>query len=266
MLLKDKVAIITGASRGIGRAIALGFAKEGAKVAVNYVKNGEAAERVRNEIRSCGGTAEVVRADVSSRNEVDAMMTETLDRFGRIDVLVNNAAIVLGKHMIDTTAQEWDDVFKVNIYGCFHCTQIAAKQMIRQGNGGKIICISSICGTLGIHARAAYSATKGAIDAFVRCCALELAPYKIRVNGVSPGSTDTEINLDVYTPATRRALAKRIALGEIALPEDMAGAVVFLASDASRYVTGQNLHVDGGWSTCDYTPEDYEKERESKGA
>ena len=264
MVLKDEVAIITGASRGIGRAIALAMAKEGARVVINYATHEEAAQDVLKQIAREGGTAMVVQANVSRKSDVDEMMRKTLEQFGQIDILVNNAAIVVGKHMIDTTPEEWDNVFKVNIYGCFYCTQSAAKQMIHQGHGGKIISISSICGFIGLDARAAYSATKGATDAFIRCCALELASHKIRVNGVAPGATDTEINLNLYTPAIRRALAKRIAFGDIAKPEDIAGPVIFLASDASRYITGQTVLVDGGWATCDYTPVEYEEARERR--
>lgn len=158
--------------------------------------------------------------------------------------------------MLDTTDEAWRQQFAVNIDGCFFCTQIAAAKMIKQGRGGRIINISSICGHIALLKRSAYSATKGAIEAFTRCCALELAPHGITVNTVSPGATNTEINIPLYTPAIRQGLERRIPVGRIADPSDMVGAVVFFASDESAYVTGQTLLVDGGWGMADYTPSD----------
>lgn len=253
-MIKDKVVVITGASRGIGKALALGFAREGAKVVVNYVKNQKQAEEVVKLIQNMGSSAISVQADVSERKNVERLIEETVKSFGRIDVIVHNAAVVKGDLMLDITDEEWRQQFSVNIDGCFYCTQIAARKMIEQGQGGRIINISSICGYIALYKRAAYSATKGGIEAFTRCSALELAPYKITVNAVSPGATNTEINIPLYTPEIREALIRRIPLGRIAEPSDMVGAVLFFASDEASYITGQTLLVDGGYGISDYLP------------
>lgn len=254
MRLKDKVCVVTGSSRGIGKALALGLAREGAKVMVNYVKSERQANDVAQAIRQMGASAAVCRADVSQRADVEHLVEETVREFGEINVMVHNAAVVEGDLMMETSDEAWERQFAVNINGCFYCTQIAAARMIEQGKGGRIINISSICGHIALLERSAYSATKGAIEAFSRCSALELAPHGITVNVVSPGATNTEINIPLYTPAIREALERRIPLGRIAEPEDMAGAVIFFASDESAYCTGQKLLVDGGWGMADYVP------------
>lgn len=252
MLLQNKATIVTGSSRGIGKAIVVAMAGEGAKVVVNYVSHRKEAEQVVTMIRNKGGKAISVQADISRKEDVERLIKQALNEYGRIDVLVNNAAVVVGDLMIDTSYEDWHRTFGVNIHGGFYCTQIVSKEMIKQGEGGRIINISSVCGAIALAKRSAYSATKGAMEAFTRCSALELAPYKITVNAVAPGATNTEINIPLYTPSIRRALERRIALGRIAEPEDMPGAVIFFASESAKYITGQVLLVDGGWSACDY--------------
>ncbi len=254
MRMKDKVVVITGSSRGIGKELALGFAMEGARIVVNYVKSKNQAEEVVETIKDMGSSAISVQADVAKRRDVEKLIEETIKNFGMINVLIHNAAVVEGELMLDTTDEEWRRQFAVNIDGCFYCTQISARKMIKQGEGGRIINISSICGHIALYKRAAYSATKGAIQAFTQCSALELAPYGITVNAVSPGATNTEINIPLYTPAIREALSRRIPLGRIAEPSDMLGAVLFFASEEASYITGQTLLVDGGWGIADYTP------------
>lgn len=260
ILLKAKTVLVTGGSRGIGRAICMAMAKEGARVVVNYVTHKEAAEEVVKSIRENGEKALSFCADVSNREKVKEMVEEITKRVGQIDILVNNAAVVIFEDMLNTTPVEWKRMFEVNTNGYFHCTQIVARHMIERRIKGRIINISSICASLAVTKRAGYSATKGAINAFTRCCALELAPYGILVNAISPGATDTDVNLSVYTPATRRALQKKIPIGRIANPEDMAGAVIFLASKMANYITGQIVTVDGGVVSSDYTPTEYEEE------
>lgn len=261
ILLKNRTVLVTGGSRGIGRAICMAMAKEGARVVVNYVTNKKAAEEVVKSILENGEKAFSLCADVSNREEVKRMVEEIIRRVGQIDILVNNAAVVIFKDMLNTAPGEWKRMFEVNIDGYFHCTQLIVRHMIQRKIKGRIINISSICASVAVPKRAGYSATKGAINAFSRSCALELAPYGILVNAISPGATDTEVNLSVYTPATRRALQKKIPIGRIANPEDIAGAAIFLASKMANYITGQIITVDGGVSVSDYTPIKYEEEK-----
>lgn len=248
--LKEKAAIVTGSSRGIGRAIALALAQEGVKVVVNYGSgspDGEAlAYQVVRLIRTRGGKALAIQADVSRRSEVAHMVKEALARFGRLDILVNNAGTTLHDWLMETTDDDWDRVFAVNVRGCFYCTQVAAQQMIEQGAGGRIINISSKVASRPILRRPAYAPSKAAVEAFTKCCALELAPYGITVNGVAPGATRTGINPAFADPAFLQALESTIPLGKIAESEDIASVVLFLASDGARQITGDIVHVDGG--------------------
>ena len=255
--LKDRVAVVTGGGRGIGRAISRELARQGVAVAVNYTANASAAASVVSEIERDGGQAMAIRADVSDRTAVEAMIRAVVQHFGGVDILVNNAGIDVAVSVLDTTDADWERTFAVNARGCFLCTQIAARVMIDAGGGGRIINISSLNARLGWIARAAYSASKGAMEAFTRCCARDLGQYGITVNAVAPGAIRTDIWGDMLTPDAEKAQAERVALGHIGEPEDIAGIVAFLASSAARFITGEVILVDGGRGTCDYLPPEH---------
>lgn len=257
--LKGKVALVTGAARGIGRGIALTLAQEGAQVAVNYANRADAAEEVVRIIRDGGGEALAVRADVGRFAEVERLVAMTLEQFGRIDILVNNAGIVSRKPILEVPLEEWDRVIRTNLYGCFHCSRLVGRHMVERGGGGKIISISSIHGRVAKAGMGPYCATKAAIDMFTKQLAVELAPHRINVNAVASGTIITEINQPLYQSTTpediekRTAVLHRVPWAEIGQPEDIGRAVAFLASDAARYITGAVLYVDGGY-TADGTP------------
>lgn len=257
--LQGKVALVTGGARGIGRGIALTLAAEGARVAVNYVNNADAAEDVVREIRKQGGDAEAIGADVGVYEQAQRLVAATLERFGRIDVLVNNAGIVNRQSILDVSLEDWDRVVHTNFYGCFHCSQLVGRHMVARGGGGKIVNISSIHGRVAKANMGPYCSTKAAIDMFSKQLAVELAPHKINVNAVASGTISTDINIPLYKStepadiALRLAVLARIPWGVIGEPEDIGRAVAFLASDAARYVTGAVLYVDGGY-TAEGTP------------
>jgi NAD(P)-dependent dehydrogenase (short-subunit alcohol dehydrogenase family) len=257
--LQGRIALVTGAARGIGRGIALTLAAEGARVAVNYVNRADAAQEVVRLVREKGGDAEAFQADVGQYAEAERLVAGTLSRFGRIDVLVNNAGVVTRHPILDVPLEEWDRVIRTNLYGCFHCSRLAGRHMVGRGGGGKIISISSIHGRVAKAGMGAYCATKAAIDMFSRQLAVELAPHRINVNVVASGTIVTEINLPLYQSdrpedvEKRTAVLHRVPWGEIGQPEDIGRAVAFLASDAARYITGAVLYVDGGY-TADGTP------------
>jgi NAD(P)-dependent dehydrogenase (short-subunit alcohol dehydrogenase family) len=206
------------------------------------------------EIEQEGGRAAAIQADVSDRAAVTRMVQEAIHRFGGVDILVNNAGIDVVATVLDTTDEDWDRIFAVNAKGCFLCTQVAARAMIESGRGGRIVNVSSVNARLGWKARAAYSAAKGAMEAFTRCCARDLGPYGITANVVAPGAIRTDIWGDRLTPGVERAQSDRIAVGYIGEPEDVAGIVAFLASPAARFITGEVILVDGGRGTVDYLP------------
>jgi len=257
--LKGKVALVTGAARGIGRGIALTLAQEGAHVAVNYVNRADAAEEVVRIIREGGGEASPLQADVGRYEQVEHLVARTLERFGRIDILVNNAGIVSRKPILEVPLEEWDRVVHTNFYGCFYCSRLVGQHMVARGGGGKIISISSIHGRVAKAALGPYCATKAAIDMFSKQLAVELAPHRINVNVVASGTITTDINIPLYRStrpediALRQAVLKRVPWGIIGDPEDIGRAVAFLASDAARYITGAVLYVDGGY-VADGTP------------
>jgi len=246
MKLEGKAAIVTGAATGIGRAIALAFANEGADVVIADLQK-EKADAVAREIRSRGGTSLMVKADVSNGQDVAAMVAATVEAFGRIDILVNNAGIILQAKVVDTTDEQWDKILTNNLKSCFLCCREVVKQMAKQGTGGRIINISSIHATLSEPSAGAYTAAKGGMEAFSRMLATEVAPYKIRVNCIEPGATYTELTIPMYTDSVVKSLMERVPLKEIAQPEWIASGAVFLASDDSRYMTGQTLVLDGGY-------------------
>ena len=244
--LKGKVAIVTGGGSGIGQATSLLLGHEGASVAVADLHRDRAAA-VTAEIQKLGGTALGIEADVSDSSSVDRMMAQVLDSWGRIDILINNAGIILQAPTLEMTEQQWDKILTNNLKSCFLCSRAAAKQMVKQGQGGRIVNISSIHAELSEPSAGAYTAAKGGMEAFSRTFATELAPHKITVNCIRPGATYTELTLPMYTDAVKKALFTRIPLREIAEAAWIADGIVFLASERARYITGQTLTIDGGY-------------------
>lgn len=244
--LKDKVAIVTGAASGIGKAIALAFADEGADIAVIDLQV-EKGQGVVKSIKDKGRKAIFIKANVSESQEVAMMITEVVRQLGGIDIMVNNAAVIRQASLLDTTDELWDSILKNNLRSVFLCSRESARVMIKQGRGGNIINISSIHAILSEPQAGAYTAAKGGIEAFSRTIATELAPHKIRANYIRPGATYTELTIPMYTEPVKKAIYTRVPMKEIAQPEWIASAVVFLASDDSRYMTGEGLTIDGGY-------------------
>jgi NAD(P)-dependent dehydrogenase (short-subunit alcohol dehydrogenase family) len=249
MRLQDKIALVTGAGQGIGKGIALRLAQEGADVAVNYPYTGvrEKAEDTAAQIRAYGRKALVVQADVSNSADVQQMINSTIENFGKLDILVNNAGVDVHVPFLEMTEEEWDYIIDVNLKGNFLCSQAAARAMLQTG-GGKIVIISSIHSMQTYQRITAYAAAKGGLNAMTRQLALELAPYHINVNCVAPGSINVEKYVDLIPDFDPHMFDHEIPLGSIGYPEDIAGAVVYFASDDARWVTGQVLVVDGGTS------------------
>jgi glucose 1-dehydrogenase len=252
--LRGQTALVTGASSGIGAAIAVALGAAGAAVTVNYIGSPEGAERVVGEIRAAGGAARAVRADVSREAEVEAMFAAVLAERTRLDILVCNAGLQRDASLLDMTLEQWNTVLGVNLTGAFLCTRAAARVMVRQGidpavsrAAGKIICISSVHELIPWAGHVNYAASKGGLKLFMQSVAQELAPHRIRVNAIGPGAIQTPINRPVWeTPDALKSLLTLIPYGRIGQPEDIGRAVVWLASDAADYVHGQTLFVDGG--------------------
>ncbi|MCK4400942.1 3-oxoacyl-ACP reductase FabG [bacterium] len=246
MKLENKSILVTGGSRGIGRAIAIGMAKEGADIGISYVNKKEKALEVAQEIKNMGSKAVVIQADVSKVSECYGLIDEFFKKFSKMDVLVNNAGIcILGK-FTNSTEQDYDRVMNTNLKGEFFCAQAAAKKMIKQG-GGTIINMSSLNGIVGEPDQCAYNASKGGINMITKSLALELAGYNIKVNGLGPGFIVTEAaEEDVADAEVRREYLQNIPLHRFGKPEDVVGAAVFLASSDSDYFVGQTLYMDGG--------------------
>lgn len=247
MRLQGKTAIVTGAGTGIGQAIALAFAREGASVVVDYVGNAFVAEDTLNKISALCGKAVGIAADVSNPDQVITLFQQTLAAFGRLDIMVNNAGIEKKFAFVDYPFEEWQKILAVNLTGTFLCSQAAAKQMIAQGGGGRIINISSIHEDLAFPLNAPYSTTKGGIRMLMRTIAVELAPHQITVNNIGPGAIFTPIDLDVENDAklNDRILAE-IPMGRWGKPEEVAQLAVYLASDDAAYITGSTHFIDGG--------------------
>ncbi len=247
MRLKDKVALITGSSRGVGRAIALAYAKEGAKVVVNYTSNQKAADEVVEAIKGFGSDAIGVKADVAKADEAAKLVQSAIDTFGRLDVLVNNAGFTRPAMLLKMTEQEWDEVLDIHLKGTFLCSQAAARHMAEK-NRGKIINVASVAGVVGTVGQVNYSAAKGGVIALTKSMARELARYNICVNVISLGIVATDMTEKIRSDEKLKEIyMNRILLKRFAEPEDIAPAFVFFASDESNYITGQLLCVDGGY-------------------
>ena len=246
MRLENKIAIVTGGAAGIGRSIALAFADEGADVAIADIQM-EKAEAVAREIQDRGRRAVTIQCDVGSSEQVDNMVVQVVEELGGLHILVNNAAIILPGLFWKVSDEDWDKIIRTNLSSVFYGSRAAAKVMIEQKQGGRIINMSSIHATLSEPFAASYTAAKGGIEAMSRTMATELAPYKILVNCVAPGATFSELTTPMYTESVKRALFQRVPLKEIAQPEWIAAGVVFLASEDSRYMIGQVLTIDGGY-------------------
>ncbi len=243
MHLKDQVALVTGSGRGIGRAIALALADHGADVVVNDVVE-ESAEHVATEIEAIGVAAMPVVADITSESEVKAMVTAAMDRFSQIDILVNNAGITQDNLLMRMSEEQWDAVLAVNLKGAFLCTKAVARPMLK-ARRGRIINIASVVGLTGNAGQANYSSSKGGLIALTKSTAQELGSRGITCNAVAPGFIETEMTGRLSDEAREQMLG-RVPLGRPGQPEDVAGAVVFLAGPEAAYVTGQVLTVDGG--------------------
>jgi len=248
MRLKDKVALVTGASSGIGAAIAARFAAEGARVAVNYRPNSPRDhDAALAAVAGFGDYAIAVEADVSQRVQVEAMMAATVKEFGRIDIAVCNAGIEIKKGFLDTTDEEWNRVLGVNLYGSFVVSQAAAREMVRQGGGGRLIYISSVHEDIPFPEYTSYCASKGAIRMMMRNLCIELAPHGITANNIAPGAIATPINQSVLdNPIAFKNAVSEIPLGRFGKPDEVASVAVFLASDEASYVSGSTYYVDGG--------------------
>lgn len=244
MGLENKVAVVTGASRGIGRAIALELAAQGAKVVVNYSGSAAKAEEVVTEIKQTGGEAIAVQANVADADSVQALMKTAVDTFGSLDILVNNAGITRDNLLMRMKEDEWDDVLNTNLKGVFLCTKAVTRQMMKQ-RAGRIINISSIVGVAGNAGQANYVAAKAGVLGLTKTTAQELASRNILVNAIAPGFITTEMT-DALPEELKEAMLKQIPLARLGQPEDIAKAVVFFASDAANYITGQTLQIDGG--------------------
>jgi NAD(P)-dependent dehydrogenase (short-subunit alcohol dehydrogenase family) len=243
MMLKDKIAIVTGAAKGIGRGIALVLSQEGAKVVVSDLNMDECL-KVVTEIEALGGEAIAVKCDVSIKDEVDALISDTVSKFGSLDILVNNAGIFPFIPFESMTEKNWDQVLDVNLKSIFLTSQAVAKIM---KPGSKIVNISSIASYVGFSGLVHYCASKGGLNSMIRALALELADKKINVNNVAPGAIETPGATGAQTEEMKQGTIAIIPAGRMGQPEDIANVVVFLASDKADYITGQTLVVDGGY-------------------
>jgi 3-oxoacyl-[acyl-carrier protein] reductase len=247
MRLKDKIALVTGSSRGVGRGVALGFAKEGAKVVVNYTSNEKAANEVVGAIESMGSKAIAVKADVAKASDAEKLVSTAIETYGRIDILVNNAGFTRPALMLKMTEDEWDQVVDIHLKGAFLCSQAAGRQMKEQ-NSGKIINVMSVAGLVGTVGQINYSAAKGGILSMTKSIARELARYNVCANVISLGIVATDMSEKIRTDEKLKEIyMNRILLKRFAEPEDIAPAFVFLGSDEGNYITGQLLCVDGGY-------------------
>lgn len=243
-MLEGKTALVTGASRGIGRAIALALAEAGANVAVNYAGNRDKAEQVVTDIQNLGSKAFAIQASVADADAVRSMVKEVTSEFGSLDILVNNAGITRDTLIMRMKEQDWDDVLNTNLKGVFHCTKAVTRQMMKQ-RSGRIINMASVTGLIGNAGQASYSASKAGIIGLTKTSARELAARNITVNAIAPGFIATDMT-DELNDEVKEEMLKQIPLARFGKPEDVAALVRFLASDESGYITGQTFCVDGG--------------------
>ena len=244
MLLENKVALITGASRGIGREVAIEMAKAGADIAINYIGDINLALEVQEQVRALGRKAVIIEADVSNAKAVEELVEKTIAEFSRIDILVNNAGITRDNLLARMKEEDWDAVLNVNLKSMFNCTKSTLKYMMKQ-RYGKIINISSVVGVMGNAGQANYAAAKAGAIGFTKSIAKEVASRNITVNAVAPGFIDTEMTAKLPEKVKADMIAG-IPLNRLGLPLDIANAIIFLSSDNASYITGQTLHIDGG--------------------
>jgi 3-oxoacyl-[acyl-carrier protein] reductase len=244
MILNDKVAIVTGGTKGIGKAVCLLFAEEGAKVVANFSKDVEAAEALKEEAKSRGLSLGLFKADVTQPDQVKEMVEETFGQYGKIDILVNNVGLVRDNFLMLMSDEDWDSLLRANLTSLFYCCRVVIRKMIPQKKG-KIINISSISGIMGTSGQTNYSATKGGMISFTKSLARELGSFNIHVNAVAPGLIESEV-VSKMPKEKMGAIIKSSSLGRMGKPEEVARAVLFLASDQSDYITGQTIVVDGG--------------------
>lgn len=240
-----KTAIITGSSRGIGKAIVIALAKHGYNVIINYCTSKVAAHNLYQDLIGQGYNVSIFQADVSDRKQVNDLFKHTINTFGGVDLLINNAAISEQKLFFDITESEWDRMMEVNVKGVFNCCQEALPLMVSQG-GGKIINISSIWGMVGASCEVHYSASKAAVIGLTKALAKEVSSMNIQVNCIAPGIIDTEMN-DIFSAEEKQEMLNQIPLGKFGTGEDIADCVLFLASDATNYITGQVISPNGGY-------------------
>lgn len=247
MTLENKIAIVTGGDSGIGRAIVLAFAQAGAAVTINYHSNQEAAQEVKKQIEDGGGKALIVQGDVSKVADVQKLVQQTVQTFGRLDIMVNNAGMETRTSVLEASEKDFDTVIGVNLKGAFFGTQFAAKQFLAQQSGGKIINISSVHEDWPMPGNTPYCCAKGGVRMLTRTAGVELAPHGITVVGVGPGAVATPINKGTLAdPEKKAALENAIPLGRVASPEEIANLVAWLASDKGNYVTATTYFIDGG--------------------
>lgn len=247
MKLEGKSAVVTGGGRGVGRAVSLAFAREGADVVINYATRVESARQVVREIEKIGQKAVAVRGNVASKGDCEEIIRTAVDQFGKIDILVNNAGISRPAMLSKMTEQQWDEVVDVHLKGAFFCTQAASLHFMEL-KGGRIINVTSVAGIVGTTGQVNYASAKGGLVAFTKSCAREFAKFGVTANVISLGIVSTEMTSRLQEDAKLREIyVRRILLNRYADPEDVAPAFVFLASDDARYITGQLLCVDGGY-------------------
>lgn len=244
MNVEGKIALVTGGSRGIGRAVALQLAAAGADVAINYSGNEQAAKHVQQEIEKLGRKAIVIQADVAQSSSVKAMIKQVIDTFGTLDILVNNAGITRDNLLMRMKEEEWDDVINTNLKGVFNCIQAVTRQMMKQ-RAGRIVNISSVVGVMGNAGQANYTAAKAGVIGLTKSTAKELATRGITVNAVAPGFIETDMTSLLNESMITKTI-EHIPLGKLGSASDVADAVTFFASEQAAYITGQVLHVDGG--------------------
>ena len=247
MNLKDKVAIVTGGNSGIGMAIVLELARQGANLVIDYVAHPEATEALEKQVHDLGDRVIGVRADVSKVDELQNLIDSAVKEFGRVDIMVNNAGVETRTSVLDTTEQQYDKVMDINLKSAFFGTQLAARQMVKQGGGGRIINITSVHEDWPMPGNTAYCLSKGGMRMLTRTAGVELAPHNILVVGVGPGAVATPINLvTMNDPALLKKLDDAIPLGRMAKPEEIASVVAFLAGAGASYITATTIFADGG--------------------